>query len=44
MTERLLDLSGKDALVLGAVGNLGTSITQSLMDHGASVAINYYKG
>lgn len=44
MTERLLDLSGKVALVLGAVGNLGTSITQSLMDHGASVAINYYKG
>lgn len=41
--DRLLDLTGKTAIVLGAVGNLGTYIAQVLYAHGANIVANYYK-
>lgn len=40
--DRLLDLTGKTAIVLGAVGNLGQQIAGALYEHGANVAVNYY--
>ncbi len=41
--DNLLDLHGRTAIVMGAVGNLGTYIAQTLFDHGANIVFNYYK-
>ena len=41
--DELLNLKGKTAIVLGAVGNLGTYIAKKLFLHGANIIFNYYK-
>lgn len=41
--DELLNLRGKTAIVLGAVGNLGTYIAKKLFLYGANIVFNYYK-
>ena len=41
--DELLNLQGRCAIVLGAVGNLGASIAKTLHAHGANIVFNYYK-
>lgn len=41
--DEMLSLHGKTAIVLGAVGNLGTYIAKTLYGHGANIVFNYYK-
>lgn len=42
--DQLLDLTGRTAIVMGAVGNLGQQIARVLYKHGANIVASYYKG